>query len=57
MEAAQRKITGRGCADNVDRGANLTLLTYPSVDSIEEFRVVRGQYEQSMAAAQAAKSM
>jgi len=32
-------------ADNVDRGANLTLLTYPSVDSIEEFRVVRGQYD------------
>jgi outer membrane receptor protein involved in Fe transport len=32
-------------ADNVDRGANLTLLTYPSVDSIEEFRVVRGQFD------------
>ena len=32
-------------ADNVDRGANLTLLTYPSIDSIEEFRVVRGQYD------------
>jgi hypothetical protein len=32
-------------ADNVDRGANLTLLTYPSVDSIEEFRVVRSQYD------------
>jgi Carboxypeptidase regulatory-like domain/TonB dependent receptor/TonB-dependent Receptor Plug Domain len=32
-------------ADNVDRGANLTLLQYPSVDSIEEFRVVRGQYD------------
>lgn len=32
-------------ADNVDRGANLTLLTYPSVDSIEEFRVIRGQYD------------
>ena len=32
-------------ADNVDRGANLTLLSYPSVDSIEEFRVVRGQYD------------
>src|SRR5262249_33057859 len=31
-------------ADNVDRGANLTLLSYPSVDAIEEFRVVRGQY-------------
>ncbi|HJZ63708.1 MAG TPA: carboxypeptidase regulatory-like domain-containing protein [Candidatus Acidoferrum sp.] len=32
-------------ADNVDRGANLTLLTYPSIDSIEEFRVVRGQFD------------
>jgi len=32
-------------ADNVDRGANLTLLTYPSVDSIDEFRVIRGQYD------------
>lgn len=31
-------------ADNVDRGANLTLLTYPSVDAIAEFRVLRGQY-------------
>jgi len=31
-------------ADNVDRGANLTLLNYPSVDSIAEFRVIRGQY-------------
>ncbi len=31
-------------ADNVDRGANLTLLTYPSVDSISEFKILRGQY-------------
>jgi hypothetical protein len=31
-------------ADNVDRGANLTLLAYPSVDSLEEFSVQRGQY-------------
>jgi hypothetical protein len=31
-------------ADNVDRGANLTLLSYPSVDAIAEFKVVRGQY-------------
>lgn len=31
-------------ADNVDRGANLTLLAYPSVDSIDEFSVQRGQY-------------
>ena len=31
-------------ADNVDRGSNLTVLNYPSVDSIAEFRVLRGQY-------------
>ncbi|MEO8594710.1 MAG: carboxypeptidase regulatory-like domain-containing protein [Candidatus Solibacter sp.] len=31
-------------ADNVDRGANLTLLNYPSVDAIEEFKVQRSQY-------------
>jgi hypothetical protein len=32
-------------ADNVDRGANLTLLDNPSVDSIAEFKVLRGQYD------------
>ncbi len=31
-------------ADNVDRGANLTLLVYPSVDSIAEFNVLRSNY-------------
>ncbi|HEY1649118.1 MAG TPA: carboxypeptidase regulatory-like domain-containing protein [Terracidiphilus sp.] len=31
-------------ADNVDRGANLTLYTYPSPDAIAEFKVLRGQY-------------
>jgi hypothetical protein len=31
-------------ADNVDRGANLTLLNYPSVDAIAEFKVLRGLY-------------
>lgn len=31
-------------ADNVDRGANLTLYTYPSPDAISEFKVMRGQY-------------
>ena len=31
--------------DNVDRGSDLTLLTYPSVDSIAEFKVLRGQYD------------
>jgi hypothetical protein len=32
-------------ADNVDRGSNLTLLSFPSVDSIAEFQVIRGQYD------------
>ena len=31
-------------ADNVDRGANLTLLNYPSVDAIAEFKILRGEY-------------
>ena len=31
-------------ADNVDRGANLTLLNYPSVDAIQEFKVLRSDY-------------
>ncbi|PYY17178.1 MAG: adenylyl cyclase, partial [Acidobacteria bacterium] len=31
-------------ADNVDRGANLTLLNYPSVDAISEFKTIRNQY-------------
>jgi hypothetical protein len=31
-------------ADNVDRGSNVTLLSYPSVDAIAEFKVLRGQY-------------
>lgn len=31
-------------ADNVDRGANLTLLNYPSMDSIAEFKVLRSNY-------------
>lgn len=31
-------------ADNVDRGANLTLLTYPSVEAIAEFKSLRGTY-------------
>jgi hypothetical protein len=30
--------------DNLDRGSNLTLLGYPSVDSIQEFSVQRGQF-------------
>ncbi|MES2390181.1 MAG: carboxypeptidase-like regulatory domain-containing protein, partial [Acidobacteriota bacterium] len=31
-------------ADNLDRGANLTLYVYPSSDSIGEFKTLRGQY-------------
>jgi hypothetical protein len=31
-------------ADNMDRGANLTLMTFPSVDSIAEFKVERSLY-------------
>jgi hypothetical protein len=31
-------------ADNLDRGANLTLYVYPSPDSISEFVTLRGQY-------------
>ncbi|HUJ30059.1 MAG TPA: carboxypeptidase regulatory-like domain-containing protein [Candidatus Acidoferrum sp.] len=31
--------------DNMDRGSNLTLLSFPSVDAISEFRVVRGVYD------------
>jgi hypothetical protein len=31
-------------ADNLDRGANLTLLTYPSADAIAEVKTLRGQY-------------
>lgn len=30
--------------DNVDRGSNATLLNYPSVDAIAEFKVLRGMY-------------
>lgn len=31
-------------ADNVDRGSNYTLLTYPSVDAIAEFKTLRGTF-------------
>jgi hypothetical protein len=31
-------------ADNLDRGANLTLYTYPNPDAIQEFKTLRGQY-------------
>jgi len=36
-------------ADNLDRGQNLSLLTTPSVDSIEEFRVLRSNYSPEFA--------
>jgi len=32
-------------ADNLDRGSNQTLLTFPSIDSIAEFKVLRGNYD------------
>jgi hypothetical protein len=31
-------------ADNLDRGSNMTLYTYPSPDAIAEFKTLRGQY-------------
>ena len=31
-------------ADNVDRGSNQTLINTPSIDAIEEFKVLRGSY-------------
>ena len=31
-------------ADNVDRGSNLTLMTFPSVDAIAQFKVERSLY-------------
>ncbi len=31
-------------ADNIDRGSGLTLLSFPSVDAIAEFQVIRSQY-------------
>ncbi len=41
--ASQNSWTVDG-ADNVDRGSNLTLLNYPSVDAIAEFKVYRNHY-------------
>jgi outer membrane receptor protein involved in Fe transport len=32
-------------ADNVDRGGNFSLLNYPSVDAIQEFKVLRSMYD------------
>ena len=37
-------------ADNVDRGGNLTLLNYPSIDAIEQFKVERSLYTADSAA-------
>jgi len=42
-------------ADNVDRGSNLTLLNYPSVDAIAEFKVLRGLYSAESGRAGAAQ--
>jgi len=42
-------------ADNVDRGSNLTLLTYPSVDAIAEFKVSRTLYDAGMGRAGASQ--
>ena len=32
-------------ANNLDRGSNLSLLDYPSIDSMQEFKVVRNAYD------------
>ena len=31
-------------ADNVDRGSNLTLMTFPSIDAVSQFKVERSMY-------------
>lgn len=31
-------------ADNFDRGANLTLLSFPSIDAVAEFKILRSNY-------------
>ena len=31
-------------ADNVDHGSNRTIMVYPSVDAIEEFKIQRNNY-------------
>lgn len=31
-------------ADNVDRGSNLTILTFPSIDALSEFKMLRTNY-------------
>jgi len=38
-------------ADNLDRGQNMTLLTTPSIDSLEEFRLLRSNYSPEFASA------
>jgi len=44
-------------ADNVDRGSNLTLMTFPSIDSIAEFKVERSLYTADTAGRAARRSM
>jgi hypothetical protein len=41
--SSQNSFTIDG-ADNIDRGSNLTLLNFPSVDAIAEFKVLRNHY-------------
>lgn len=43
LRASQNNWTVDG-ADNLDRGSNVTLLTFPSIDAITEFRVQRSNY-------------
>lgn len=40
---SQNNFTVDG-ADNVDRGSNITIQQYPSIDAIEEIRIVRSPY-------------
>ena len=44
-QPARARITGLfDGADNVDHGSNITLLVYPSVDAISEFKIERSNY-------------
>ena len=43
MRQSQNNWTVDG-ADNVDRGSNITIQQYPSIDAIEEIKIVRSAY-------------
>ena len=43
LRTSQNSYTIDG-ADNIDRGSNLSLLNFPSVDAIAEFKVLRNHY-------------